>query len=172
MASDLETRQEYELSHGPARYWAIELDLADDEEREWRDEGKEVVERYRAEGSPNLMGREKHFNILWSNVETLKSSLFGRMAKPDVRRRYRDRKDKAGREVAIILERALEYGSDVYDYQSHIEAAVEDYLLPGRGVVWVTYEPVIVEVDGIETIGDQRCKMEYVHWEDYRESPA
>jgi hypothetical protein len=172
MAADLETRQEYELSHGTARYWAIELDLADDEEREWREEGREVIERYRSEGSPTLMGREKKFNILWSNVETLKSSLFGRMAKPDVRRRYRDRGDKAGREVAIILERALEYGSDVYDYQSHIEAAVEDYLLPGRGVVWVTYEPVIVEVDGIETIGDQRCKMEYVHWEDYRESPA
>jgi hypothetical protein len=94
------------------------------------------------------------------------------MGKPDVRRRFRDRDDPAGREVAIILERALEYSADVHNDKSHIEAAVEDFLLPGRGVVWVTYDPVVVEVGGIDTIGDQRCKLEYVHWDDYRESPA
>jgi hypothetical protein len=172
MSTDLETRQEYELTHGTARYWHIELGLADDEEKDWREEGKEVVNRFRAEGSKSLMGREKKFNILWSNTETLKSSLVARMAKPDVRRRYRDRDDKAGREVSIILERALEYSADIHDDFNHIKAAVEDYLLPGRAVVWVTYEPVVIDVDGVETIGDQRCMLEYIHWEDYRESPA
>lgn len=173
MSSDLETRQEYELTHGTSKYWQIELKLADKEEKEWRKEGREVVERYRADASAEkLVGREKKFNILWSNTETLKSALFARMAKPDVRRRYRD-KDKAGRQVAIVLERALEYSADVYGDKEHLEAAIEDYLLPGRGMVWVTYEPIVVEgEDGIETIGDQRCKLEYVHWEDYRESPA
>ena len=60
--------------------------------------------------------------------------------------------------------------------------------MPGRGVIWVVYEPVIIkekikiEVDGediaiaeeeeIERLGDQRCRFEYVHWQDYRESPS
>ena len=172
MAQEPESRKDYELVSGRAKYWQIELELADKEEEDWRKEAAEVVERYRSEQTTSYVGREKKFNILWSNTETLKSSLFSKMAKPDVRRRYRSSDDKAGREVSVILERALEYSADVYDAQSHIEAAVEDFLLPGRGVVFVTYEPVIVEVDGEETIGDQRCMFEYIHWDDYRESPA
>ena len=172
MAQDIESRKDYELVSGKAKYWQIELELADKEEEEWRIEAAEVVERYRNEQTTAYVGREKKFNILWSNTETLKSSLFSKMAKPDVRRRYRSRDDKAGREVAVILERALEYSADVYDAQSRIEAAIEDFLLGGRGVIFVSYDPIIVEVDGEETIGDQRCELEYVHWDDYRESPA
>ena len=172
MAQDIESRTDFETSHGTAKYWQIELELADKEEEDWRMEAYETVERYRNEQTTAYVGREKKFNILWSNVETLKSSLFSRMAKPDVRRRYRSRDDKAGREVSVILERALEYSADVYDAQSHIEAAIEDFLLGGRGVVFVSYDPIIIEVDGEETIGDQRCELEYVHWDDYRESPA
>ena len=171
MSTDLETRQEYELAHGSAKYWQIELELADKEEDEWRKEAKTVVERYRSEGTQTAVGRDKKFNILWSNTETLKGSLFARMAKADIRRRHRDRKDKAGVQVAILLERAVEYGLDVYNAKSHIEAAVEDYLLPGRGVVWVKYEPIVVG-DDVEEVGDQRCQFEYSHWEDYRESPS
>ena len=172
MAQEIESRKDYELVSGRAKYWQIELELADKEEEDWRMEAAEVVERYRNEQTTVYAGREKKFNILWSNTETLKSSLFSKMAKPDVRRRYRSRDDKAGREVSVILERALEYSADVYNAQSHIEAAIEDFLLGGRGVVFVTYDPVIVEVDGEETIGDQRCMFEYIHWDDYRESPA
>lgn len=183
--NDLETRQEYELTHGTAKYWQIELELADTEERDWRKAGDKVVERYRGDDTNTMEGREKRFNILWSNTETLKGSLFARMAKPDIRRRYLDR-DPQGRQVAMVLERALEYSSDIYDEAVCVEAALEDYLLPGRGTVWVEYEPVIVEQEVIdlnietgepetqiiEEIGEQKCKFKYVHWKDYRESPA
>ena len=109
------------------------------------------------------------------------------MAQPDVRRRFHDG-DAAARQVAIALERALHYGIDVYDSELPIRAALEDYLLPGRGVVWVVYEPIIVkektkieikgedvdilEEEEVERLGDQRCRFEYVHWQDYRESPS
>ena len=96
MAQDIESRTDFETSHGTAKYWQIELELADKEEEDWRMEAYETVERYRNEQTTAYVGREKKFNILWSNVETLKSSLFSRMAKPDVRRRYRSRDDKAG----------------------------------------------------------------------------
>ena len=183
-----ETRDEQEKLYGTALYWQRELDQASDFERDWRERGIRVVERYRDERDTGVIGPLTHrFNILWSNTETMKGALFAKMAQPDVRRRFNDG-DTAAREVAIALERALLYGMDVYDSEMPIRAALEDYLLPGRGVVWVVYEPIIVkektkiqikgedveilEEEEIERLGDQRCRFEYVHWQDYRESPS
>jgi hypothetical protein len=184
-----ETRQEQEKLLGPALFWQNELEKADQFERDWRDRGMRVVERYRDErGASGLIGPlNNRYNILWANTETLKGALFARMAQPDVRRRFPD-PNPAARQVAILLERAISYDLDIYDSSRPIASALEDYLLPGRGVVWVVYEPIIVkekikiEVTGddtsikeeeeIERLGDQRCRFEYVHWQDYRESPS
>ena len=183
-----ETREDQEKLYGTALYWQREIDQASEFERDWRERGIRVVERYRDERDTGVVGPLTHrFNILWANTETLKGALFARMAQPDVRRRFHDG-DVAAREVAIALERALLYGIDVYDSELPIRAALEDYLLPGRGVVWVVYEPIIVkektkieirgedveilEEEEIERLGDQRCRFEYVHWQDYRESPS
>ena len=183
-----ETQAEQEKLYGPALYWQREIDQASEFEKDWRDRGIRVVERYRDERDTGVVGPLTHrFNILWANTETLKGALFARMAQPDVRRRFNDG-DASARQVAIALERALLYGLDVYDSELPIRAALEDYLLPGRGVVWVVYEPIIVkektkieikgedvqilEEEEIERLGDQRCRFEYVHWQDYRESPS
>ena len=118
----------------------------------------------------------------------MKGALFARMPKADVRRRYSDN-NPITRQVAIVLERALQYGNEVYSADKPIKAAIEDYLLPGRGVVWVVYEPIFVkekiQVESLdefgnmvmidqeeERIADQRCYFDYINWEDYRESPA
>ena len=183
-----DTQAEQEKLYGLSLYWQREIDQASEFERDWRERGIRVVERYRDERDTGVVGPLTHrFNILWSNTETMKSALFAKMAQPDVRRRFNDG-DAAAREVAIALERALLYGLDVYDSEVPIRAALEDYLLPGRGVVWVVYEPIIVkektkieikgedvdilEEEEIERLGDQRCRFEYVHWQDYRESPS
>ena len=185
-----ETRKEMEVVQGTARYWQIELDSADEAEKDWRERGRNVVSRYRDERDTDSYGSGlyKQFNILWSNTETMKGALFARMPKADVRRRYNDN-NPITRQVAIVLERALSYGNEVYSADKPIKAAIEDYLLPGRGVVWVVYEPIFVKekvsVEGQdefgntimideeqERIADQRCYFEYVNWEDYRESPA
>tara|TARA_R110001583_G_scaffold8602_2_gene41148 strand:+ start:1222 stop:3141 length:1920 start_codon:yes stop_codon:yes gene_type:complete len=183
-----DTREDQEKLYGTARYWQREIDQASEFEKDWRDRGIRVVERYRDERDTGVVGPLTHrFNILWANTETLKGALFARMAQPDVRRRFNDG-DASARQVAIALERALLYGLDVYDSETPIRAALEDYLLPGRGVVWVVYEPIIVkektkieikgedvqilEEEEIERLGDQRCRFEYVHWQDYRESPS
>ena len=182
MSEQIESMDDYQGSAGMAKYWTIELNAADDEETDWRKESEDVIDRYRAGRELVAIGREKKFNILWSNTETLKGALFARMAKPDIRRRYLDR-DPAGRQVAEVLERALEYSADVHDEKDIIAGAIEDYLLPGRGTVWVVKEDVTIDVpivdelgfetgETVEEIGDQRVFFEYVHWEDYRESPA
>ena len=185
-----ETRKEMEVVHGTPQYWTMELDSADSTEKEWRERGRKVVSRYRDERNSDSFGAGiyKQFNILWANTETLKGALFARMPAPDVRRRYADN-NPVTRQVAIVLERALKYGIEAYESEKPIEAAIEDFLLPGRGVVWVVYEPIIIketiEVESIdefgniamiqeeqERIADQRCYFEYINWEDYRESPA
>ena len=189
MAEKDDTRAEQEKLLGPALYWQGELDKASEFERDWRERSMRVVERYRDErGSSGIRSPlSNRFNILWANTETLKGALFARMAQPDVRRRFPD-PNPAARQVAILIERTLSYDLDIYDSARPLMAALEDYLLPGRGVVWVVYEPIIVkekvkleikdddidivEEEEIERLGDQRCRFEYVHWQDYRESPS
>ena len=189
MADKDDTRAEQEKLLGPSRYWQNELEQASQFERDWRERGNRVVERYRDErgGNAVLGPMSSTFNILWANTETLKGALFARMAKPDVQRRFPD-PNPAARQVAILLERTLSYDLDTYDASKPFQCALEDYLLPGRGVIWVVYEPIIikekikvevkdddidiVEEEEIERLGDQRCRFEYVHWQDYRESPS
>ena len=189
MANKDDTRAEQEKLLGPSRYWQNELQQASQFERDWRERGDRVVERYRDERGGNaVIGPvASRFNILWANTETLKGALFARMAKPDVQRRFPD-PNPAARQVAILLERTLSYDLDTYDASRPLSSALEDYLLPGRGVVWVVYEPIIikekikvevkdddidiVEEEEVEHVGDQRCRFEYVHWQDYRESPS
>tara|TARA_B100000900_G_scaffold415038_1_gene443530 strand:+ start:297 stop:2255 length:1959 start_codon:yes stop_codon:yes gene_type:complete len=185
-----ETRDETVKLQGTAQYWQMELDSSDQSEKDWRERGRAVVARYRDERETDGYGTglSKQFNILWSNTETMKGALFARMPKADVRRRYSDN-NPITRQVAIVLERALQYGNEVYSADKPIKAAIEDYLLPGRGVVWVVYEPIFVkekiQVESLdefgnmvmidqeeERIADQRCYFDYVNWEDYRESPA
>jgi hypothetical protein len=185
-----DTRSKIELKEGTAQYWQIELNNADETEKEWRKRGKQVIARYRDERNVDSYGvsNEKKFNILWANTETLKGALFAKMAKPDVRRRFPNN-NPITRDIARVLERTIDYANDEYNANKPIESALEDYLLPGRGVVWVVYDPifvkemvemeeinefgetVIVEVEQ-ERIGEQRCYFDYVHWEDYRENPA
>ena len=185
-----ETRDETVKLQGTAQYWQMELDSSDQSEKDWRERGRAVVARYRDERETDGYGTglSKQFNILWSNTETMKGALFARMPKADVRRRYSDN-NPITRQVAIVLERALQYGNEVYSADKPIKAALEDYLLPGRGVVWVVYEPIFVkekiQVESLdefgnmvmidqeeERIADQRCYFDYINWEDYRESPA
>ena len=74
----------------------------------------------------------------------MKPALYGRMPKPTVTRRFKDA-DPIGRAAATMLQRCLEYEVEEYpDFQRTMRCAVEDRLLPGRGVAWVRYEPHFV----------------------------
>ena len=153
-----------------ASFWQVQLGLADRDQQDWEKDGRFVVERYRAERKGAARRDTRSFNILYSNTETLKSALYGRAAKPDVRRRFADR-DPAAREAAAVLERALIYCAEAYDVDRCIEPALHDYLLAGRGVVRIEYEPVIKEIPDpltgmpVEVVADQIVREKYVYWE-------
>ena len=51
-----ETRKEMEVVQGTAQYWQLELESADQAEKDWRDRGRAVVARYRDDRSADSFG--------------------------------------------------------------------------------------------------------------------
>lgn len=171
--------------------WQGELGLSEDDHKDFCKDGKAVVERYKSEKKSATGSRTtaKRFNILYSNTEVLRAALYGRAAKPDVRRRFAD-PDPTARMAAEVIERGLIYCAETYDVDRPVEQAILDYLLPGRGTARVEYEPVIKErpvtdpmtmqpvmgEDGQpqteQFIAEQKLRERYTYWEDYRQSPA
>ena len=187
-------KPEYEgEDSGP--YWHHQLEEAQKTFDKWMDRAQKVVRRYRDERDAIEWPRTK-FNILWSNIQVLFPSLYGRKPKPEVSRRYMDA-DPVGRTACTMLERVLEYEVEQFsDFDSTMRSSVEDRLLGGRGVAWVRYDPTIenqpmpmqiegthqeaaenpsltnVEPDAIETITEAHSPVDYVYWKDFLHNPA
>jgi len=179
----------YEEDQGP--YWHDQLDKAAKVFDKWEKRGKKVVRRYRDERDAIEMPRMK-FNILWSNISVLFPALYGRMAKPEVSRRYSDQ-DPVGRLASTMLERVIEYEVTQFgDFDSAMQGVVQDRLLPGRGTAWVRYEPIIIgqeapeaatgiepqegieitNTEEVERVDSAHSPVDYVYWTDFLHSPA
>lgn len=166
----MEENREYEqpddkTEAGLLRYWRTEISLASKREENFRKSAKSVIKRYKGEtGGDNKTNRAPAFNILFSNTETLKPSLYAKTPVPDIRQRWADVPNPAVKDAARVLERAVSYVMDVYDFDACMNAVVSDYVLPGRGVVRVRYEPEVKD----EILGYQKLCFEPVNWQDYR----
>jgi hypothetical protein len=129
-----------------ARFWLDQINSVKDnaQMKHWLRRGESIIRRYRDERNRTDEEGQRRYNALWSNVEILTPALYGKTPLPVTERRFRD-KDPVGRGAAQILERALRNEIEICGYHDALTAAVRDYLLPGRGVVWVRYEPEIEE---------------------------
>ena len=125
-----------------AAYWNDQIAKARKFEELWRNRSDDLVARYR-DDNPNRFERETRMNIFHSNVDTLKSALYFKTPKPKVTRRFRS-SDPVGKNIAMVMERALQYQLDVYNFDSTMRKAIEDMLIVGRGVVRMRYDPIIV----------------------------
>jgi len=109
--------------------------------------GRRIVERYRDDSphdthAPSRSQGGSIYNILYANTETLHPVLYSNTPIPDVRASTSKNDVPAVRESAIILETALAYNAKD-NLDTVMNMAVQDYLLPGKGVVRVKYIPVI-----------------------------
>lgn len=177
---------------GLARRWSADLEMAKKAEKEFIEEGKKIVKRYRDHRTESDSARK--YNILWSNVQTLAPATYSKKPQAQVQRRFKDA-DPVGRCASMILERALQFEIDHYsDYDSTLRNAVLDRLLPGRGVAWVRFEPAeklethnaegedtpvgvideqITDDSESHSMGKYECSpCDYVFWDDFRTSPA
>lgn len=163
-----------EDTKSPASMWLDRIKRAEQHEADWRERARKVIKRHRDEKER----RGTRLNILWSNTETLRSALLTRLPKPDVRRRFSDR-DPVGKQASILIERGIEYAVDCHDAFGSLSLALDDMLLPGRGVVRVVYEAETLEEEQTEgeemipgTIKSQKAYLEYVPWADLRIQPS
>jgi hypothetical protein len=129
-----------------AQPWHDEIKRYNEQFKKWTERGESIVKRYRDERKESSKG-ESRFNILWSNVRTLKPAIYAKPPMPEVSRRYNDN-DPVARCASTILERALDYEIKQYgDFNATLSCVVEDRLLPGRGVAWIRYEPTIETIE-------------------------
>jgi hypothetical protein len=149
---------------GLVKMWLAAIEAADKEEKDWRKEADEIVQIYR---SASDQKNNQAFNILYSNTETALPAVYNSTPIPDIRRRYTD-PGAAAKAVADMLERAISFSTDQYDFDAHIRAAVFDALAPGRGLARVRYKPL---VEG-DAVAGETVAIEYVPWKNFRRGPG
>lgn len=125
-------------------YWRRQIDASDEENAKWHRRGDDIVKRYKDDRSRVAEEGTRRLNMLWSNTSILLPAIYGRCPTPVAQRSFLDH-DPVGRLAAQIMERSLRNEIKDNGYHQAIRRAVKDYLLPGRGVCWVRYEPVFGE---------------------------
>ncbi len=150
--------------------WREEIAKAQRAQKKWEERGKKIEKIYIDERDMSE-GNAARFNILWSNVETLRPAVYMQTPKPKVKRRHRDR-DPVGRLTSAILERALVTTCELYDFDAAVDSAVRDRLVVGRGQAWVMYTPEIVGEGDQQDVAYEAAECVYVPWTDFLHGPA
>ena len=164
----------------------------DNEFAKWTARTKKIIKRYRDDTRGQTLTESAKFNILWSNIQTLKPAVYAKLPKADISRRFGDN-DPVGRVAAQLIERAIDFEIEHYpDFRSTMAYCVEDRFLGGRGTAWVRYEPHVapigIEDDGVSITSDieqgegappslerieyECAPVDYVHWRDFGHSQA
>lgn len=152
-----------------AFYWKRQLENFKSDNKAYFDQAGKCLEAY---------CDHKSYNIFYSNIQLLKAYLLTNNPKPEVERRFLK---KATRnklqyntylELANILEGALSYYADQEDLPVKLKDVIEAAKKTGRGVLWVTYEPIISQVvdefgNVTEQITGREMKLDALGYEDY-----
>lgn len=168
--------------------WLALIKAHNKEFRAWRKTGDDIVKKYKNEAKSS--GDENYervmFNILWSNVQTLKPAHFARMPKIVVERRIKS-SDPISRLAATIAENLGHFNLSQWkdEHETAFNQALEDRLLPGRGLVWNRYVPefedvldevgnTVVDEEGSPVQQKVREKIigEYLFWKDFGHTPG
>lgn len=126
--------------------WLEAIEASSDEEKPWRDiQAADAWKAYKGDPSSGSTA----FNIFHSNIETIVPALYNSSPIPDVRRRFND-DDPVAAAVSEILERAISFSIDDYDFDETMKAVVKDMAVVDRGIARVKYEPTLepVQADG------------------------
>ena len=152
--------------------WDSKINKAEKFLRDAHEHGRKVYQRYKDERKDRLANL-KRVNLFYSNVNTVKESLFNSMPKLEVNRIQKGNyNDDVARVAALIVQRGLTYEVTCADaFEESINAAILERLVPGIGQVWVSFKADTDEqmnpIDGTESI-----KVESIYWEDFLYEPC
>jgi hypothetical protein len=174
-ADQVETKKDLALSGGNAglvEIWTKELENANNYEQKWRDEADKYFKIYKDEFN-NDGTDSKRYNVFWANTQTLRPLVFSKLPKPNITQRFLD-EDEVAKIASEMMERVVDLYLNDADAEDVIGKCRDDYLVGGRGVARVCYDPeeVIEMEDGTEEFDptDKKCRIEYWPWEDFRMS--
>jgi hypothetical protein len=187
--------EEKETPEYSQKWWVSVLEKREKEmDKEWRLDGDTAVKRYLDErpesAQPETDPKARKYNIFWANTQIVKSALYANPPKPSIKRQHDDAKDDVARTAALILQRMMEFDLQKDDSETHesLDNAVDDYLLPGLGQIWLRYDvetekyqipeqvdpltgAVIPATEAEKIVHEEIC-TDYVHWRDFFYSPC
>ena len=176
-----------------AGYWIGEIERAQKEFKTYHERCDKIAKRYRDERDQNK--EAKRFNILWSNIQTMKPAVYAKPPKPVIERRFMERND-IERVAGMALQRCVSVEIETGGFDESVggkQGAVMDYLLFGRGQVWTRYEADVDDEDSAKQLTDipegqaeaveqsetrlpavtaERICLDYVHRKDFLHDPA
>ena len=197
MAAAIESQDEFtKTPSGQARRWSVEMKAAQENMKSFLDRGDKVIKRFVDDRSGERRDGDTRVNLFTANVQTLRALLYGKTPAVDVKRRFADPDDDPARMAGEILQRLLntDIEKDSDTYAEALERCLDDRLLPGLGVARARYvaefgtEEVPAIPDSVDPMTGmvkkgapayqkesktfENVDIDYVHWRDFRYSPA
>lgn len=102
----------------------------------------ELIDEARDFYKDGKSSKKSKYNIFWSSVETLKPFLYFKQPKFYVERSNKNA-EKAEKLACEMLENALKWDLEQFDFDSVIKYARNDFLISGAGIIWEQYKPEI-----------------------------
>lgn len=178
---------------GEVERWLSEIERAQNTDgmKLWRDRCKKIRDKYRYEASRSAKVRK--YQMLWSNMETMKPAVMSKPPKGAVQQRWKDR-DPVANKATEMLERSINFTLEANDFMSRFQQVRDDFLLYARGVARIEYDPVFdtvsqeagqpddAAIDPEAEVAEQEqeayaspqtilkfenCLLKYVHREDF-----
>ena len=181
-------------------HWKTQIEQVEQEYHNYYERCKRISKRYRDEREV-IDDEKKALNLFWSNTQTMRPAIYSKMPVPIVERRFLD-KDTTGKVASQILERCLRYEIAMCGFDRSMRHSMLDYLLVGRGQVWIRYNPVFGEPISPQAVASDdmmsnnsvdkpleedrevneentereflsdSLSVDYCHWQDYYQFPA
>lgn len=128
------TEQKKENQQDEVKLWINKIDVAQKNYHEYHKLINDIRKYYR-----NEINKDKQ-NVFWSSIETLKPFLYFKQPKPYIERREKST-NKIHNMACKMLEKALIWDLEQFDFDSVIKYARNDFLLSGCGMVIERYKP-------------------------------
>ena len=151
-----------------AKFWLEKINTAEHNYQPYFDLIDETRECYKLQrgGIFRAAKLSSACNIFWSSIETLKPFLYFKQPKPCIALMHQNPTD-AEALACKILERALQWNLDHFDFDSVAKYARNDFLISGCGILWEVYKPkfaTILDENGQEILlkTDEKVVSEYV----------
>ena len=169
--------------------WNDEITKGEKALEKWHLRGAYISKRYLDERDTDVDDRK--FNLFTANTEIMMSSLYAKIPKVDVSRRFEQHMDDTARISAMMLENCIK--QDLEDPCSNFDQvmryAVQDRLIDGLGMAWLRVETetesktlpqeldpltneVIREESTYDEVTHQEVPIDFVHWNDVLWSPC